>query len=374
LSWLAITRLINSAEDNTPVVDTSQPDTRNNTPRIEAVVVTSGLDHPWEVAFLPDNTMLFTERGGVISKLADGKKVVIEEPDDVVVRGEGGMMGLAVDPDYQSNRYIYACFNSSRSGLDIRVVRWRLNESATSASERTDIVTGMPAASSGRHSGCRIGFGLDRNLWIGTGDAARGGVSQDLSSLGGKILRVDRDGKGVDGNLGGQADPRIYSYGHRNTQGLAFYSSIQNGSYGVSVEHGSSVDDEVNPLVKGNFGWNPPLPYDESVPMTDTQKFPEAVKSIWNSGDPTIAPSDAAFLTGNEWGKWQDRLAMGVLKDQHLRLLELKPDGTTGEQLKVFDHAYGRIRAVTLGPDSVLYISTDNGAGQDQIVRLTPKL
>lgn len=366
--------LTQPSEDVAQVIDATKKSPANRTPALSNAVVVGGLDHPWEVAFLPDQTMIMTERGGDISKVADGKKTILYRPDDVHARGEGGMLGLAVDPEFITNRFIYTCFNSSLGGPDVRVARWKIDEKLTQLNDRRDIITGIPSAQSGRHSGCRIGFGSDKHLWVGTGDAAAAANPQDLKSLGGKILRIDRDGKGATDNLGGGADPRIFSYGHRNTQGLAFYSAPKNGSYGISAEHGSTLDDEVNSLIKGNFGWAPNLPYIENVPMTDTKRFPQAIKSIWSSGSPTIATGDADFLVGKEWGSWQGRLAVAVLKDKHLRILELKDDNTTGEQLRLFDQLFGRLRAVTMGPDNSLYVTTDNGSNSDFVLRITPDL
>lgn len=362
------------SKDKAPVVDTTKKSVMNQTPALETSVVLGGLDHPWDIAFLPDDTMLITERAGSISKVVEGRKTVLHYPEDVYARGEGGMLGLTVDPKFAVNRYIYTCFNSSLGGPDVRVVRWKVDDKVTVLSERTDIITGIPSASSGRHSGCRLGFGARGHLWVGTGDAALGGAAQDLQGLGGKILRVDRDGRPVSGNLGGDADPRIFSYGHRNTQGFAFYKAPKNGVYGVSVEHGSYRDDEVNLLVEGNFGWAPGISYIEKEPMTDLERFPDALKSVWSSGNPTIAPADADFLVGKKWGKWEGRLAMAVLKDRHLRLLELKKNNTTGEQLKVFDRLFGRLRAVTMHTDGSLYLTTDNGNNQDFVLRVTPDL
>lgn len=361
-------------DDPAPVVDTSKKSTADKTPALKTEVIAGVLDHPWEVAILPDATPLITERSGDISKIVKGKKTILAHPDDVYARGEGGMLGLTVDPAFQTNHYIYTCFNSSLGGLDIRVVRWKLDDKLTSLTDRKDIITGIPSAQSGRHSGCRLAFGPDDHLWVGTGDAAQGNNPQNLKNLGGKILRTDREGKGVDGNLGGSADPRIYSYGHRNTQGLAFYTTPRGGSVGLSIEHGPDIDDEINPLVKGNFGWSPPPPYDERLPMTDLGRFPDAIKETWSSGDHTIAPSDADILVGEQWGKWQGYLAMGVLKEKHLRLLQIKSDGTIGEELRLFDREFGRIRAVAMATDGSLYLTTDNGANQDFVLKVTPEL
>lgn len=346
-------------------VTTTRPESQPSMPELTAERMIGGLDHPWDIDFLPDKTMIFTERSGALSRLVDGKKSLIESPADVAAAGEGGLMGLAVDPAFTENGYIYACFSSTRG--DVRVVRWKLDGAALSA--RADIVTGIPSADSGRHSGCQIAFGPDDNLWVGTGDAADETQPQDQRKLGGKILRVDRDGKPALNNPDGP-DQRVFSYGHRNTQALAFYPTLRDTSYGFSVEHGPDRDDEVNQLKPGNFGWKPGPGYDEAVPMTDTETFKDAVTSVWSSGTPTIAPSGAALLKGKMWDRVEGWLAVSVLKAKKLLLLNTT-NGTVSGEHSYFENDYGRLRAATLGPDGALYVSTDNGQ-DDAILRVTP--
>lgn len=199
---------------------------------------------------------------------------MLAAPAHVVRIAESGMLGLAVDPAFAANRYVYTCMSSNRSGTpDNRMVRWTLNTALTGVTARLDIVTGIPLnATSGIHSGCRPRFGPDGNLWIGTGDAANGPLAQSPSSLGGKVLRVTRDGFAPPGNLGPPFNPRVYNYGHRNVQGLAFRAD----GVGFTTEHGPDFDDELNVIVKGNYGWDPVPSYNQSVPMTDTAKFPNA--------------------------------------------------------------------------------------------------
>lgn len=252
------------------------------------------------------------------------------------------------------------------------MVRWKLSDDLTSMSDRNDIITGMPSNTSGRHSGCRLAFGADGYLWVGTGDAAQGTNPQDPKSLGGKILRVDRDGNPPErGNLDGNFDPRIYSYGHRNVQGLAMLLSPRNGIYGISVEHGTGKDDEVNVLAPGNFGWDPVPNYNESVAMTNTTKFPNAIPAIWSSGDPTVAPSGATFVYGERWRDWSGDLVLAILKDQRLKALELNDDLQVEKVTDLFVEKFGRLRAAVQGPDGNLYITTDNGE-DDKIIRITP--
>ncbi|MGH7196710.1 MAG: PQQ-dependent sugar dehydrogenase [Candidatus Saccharimonadales bacterium] len=340
------------------------------TPNLTTDVVLGGRDHVWDIAFLPTKEMIFTERKGTVSLFKDGAMRELMQISDVYARGEGGLMGLAVDSKFNENHFIYTCFNSSKGAPDVRVVRWRLSDDASRLEERKDIIIGMPSNKSGRHSGCQLEFGPDGFLWVGTGDSAQNSHSQNPKSLGGKILRVDRDGNAASGNQGGQFDDRIYSYGHRNTQGLAFFAQAKADALGVSVEHGSTVDDEVNLLKTGNFGWAPPASYNESgVPMTDKKRFPDAVEAIWSSGSPTQAPSSAAFLKGRHWKAWDGTLAIAMLKGQHLKILQLDNNANVTKEEKVLT-TFGRLRAVTQGPDGNLYISTDNGSGNDQIIRV----
>jgi glucose/arabinose dehydrogenase len=207
---------------------------------------------------------------------------------------------------------------------------------------------------------------------VGTGDAATGTNPQSLTSLGGKVLRIDTNGAAATGNpsLGPGADPRIWSFGHRNVQGLAFAPGTP-AWRGYSIEHGTDRDDEVDRLVPGNFGWDPVPGYDESRPMTDLGKFPSAVRASWSSGFPTIAPSGATFLTGSRWGSWNGALAVAVLKGAQLRVYFPQSDGAiTGTLVRLQDGV--RLRSAVQGPDGNLYVSTDARAGGDQIWKVVP--
>ena len=353
-----------------PAASASSPDslTAKAEPALTVGTVLGGLQNPWDMAFTPAGSILFTERTGPIKfRIVGGEVRQLARPADVVAQGEGGMMGVAIDPKFGTNRRVYTCFMSNKSGaLDVRVVRWTINSGVTALTNRTDIVTGIPV-SSGRHSGCRPRFGPDGRLWIGTGDAAVATNPQDPQSLGGKVLRVDTNGKGVAGNAPAPFDPRIYTYGHRNVQGLAFNADGQ----AFSIEHGTGRDDEVNRLYPGaNYGWDPrpasgPLFYDESRPMTDKTKFPNAITATWSSGNPTIAPSGGTFLSGSQWQSFQGCLAMAVLKDQHLRILCLNGAGTTvvSQTVKVTDQ--GRLRVAVINPSNKkLYLTTDANPGK----------
>lgn len=342
----------------------------NENVTFKAETVLAGLQNPWDIAFLPDGTLIFSERSGKLSKLVDGNKTVITAIDDVAARGEGGLMGLALDSNFEDNNYLYTCYNSTAG--DVRVVRRVLAADVGELSNKTTIVEGIPSNSSGRHSGCRLKSASDGVLWIGTGDAAQSSHPQDLQSLGGKILRVTRNGEAVEGNIE-NGDPRIFSYGHRNVQGIALFDEPVDGAYGYSIEHGPGVDDEINLLTAGNFGWDPLPPYNESVPMTDAGKFPEAIEAIWSSGSSTIAPSGAAIIRGEAWGRYSGALAMAVLKNQHLRILSFNSEDNhkLANEEPFFERDFGRIRSATMGPDGSLYLTTDNGT-DDKIIKVTP--
>ena len=261
----------------------------------------------------------------------------------------------------------------------MRVVRWVVNSSVTGLSNRTDIVTGINY-SSGRHAGCRPRFKPGTlQLYVGTGDAATGSFPQNPWSLAGKILRVDGNGVGIPGNPGGVYDPRIYSWGHRNVQGIAFQAGTGSG---LSVEHGTDVDDEVNWIVPGNFGWNPDNGaggYDESTPMTR----PGGIGAVWRSGDSltppsnpgvTIAPSGATFLSGRQWKGWNGAVAVAVLKDMQLRIMLPNSMGLIGGNNFVANlgGSVPRLRSAVEGPDGRLYIATDDDSPTGAIWRVTP--
>ena len=357
------------------------PAGRGPAPTLQITNVATGLTNPWDLGFTSgaDGTwMVYTERGGRISAkpTSGGASVVLAQLEwPFVSAGEGGLLGLAVDPEFASNRYVYACYTTVG---DVRLSRYRINSfSPGGLVFDAQVVTGMPVNPSGRHSGCRPRFRPATDppqLFVGTGDSASvGSIPQNLLSLGGKILCVLRDGAPCPGNPGVGTpgiDDRIHSWGHRNTQGIAFTA---NGG-GYSVEHGPGRDDEVNVLFTGDFGWDPDPPgpstaYDESQPMTR----PGAIGAAWSSGAPTIAPSGATMLQGPQWKGWNGALAMAVLKARELRVVFFDDFLGFSSIGSTFDmRGLGRLRTAVQGPDGNLYISTDNGSMNDVIVRVVP--
>ncbi|MGH9285385.1 MAG: PQQ-dependent sugar dehydrogenase, partial [Acidimicrobiales bacterium] len=340
-------------------------------PELSVSVAASGLTIPWDLGFTPDGTIIFTERPGRISAVVNGQPRLLTTVADVLVSGEGGLLGLAVDPAFASNRTIYACFNwTDGTNRDVRVGRWTVDGAYSSAAAAGVVIAGMPNLT-GRHTGCRPRFGPDGQLWIGTGDATVGTAPQDLGSLGGKVLRIDKNtGQAAPGNPFGTP---VWTYGHRNVQGLAF-RPVSGQAH--ATEHGTSRDDELNRLVAGaNYGWDPTPGYAELAPMTNLARFPDAVPAVWSSGpSPSLAPSGATFVRGARWGRLDGALAVAFLRGEQLRFFTLDAGGTSVLAEAMFlSGTFGRLRAAVEGPDGDLYVSTSNGGGQDRILRLTPR-
>jgi len=323
-----------------------------------------GFDRPWDLRFLPDGTPLVTERPGRLATVVDGKRVVVATVPDVVARGEGGLMGLALDPAFEDNRRIYLCFAAGAGGTvrEVRVVRYRLAESLDAITDGRPLVTGIPSRAGNRHLGCRLEVGPDDMLWITAGDAVQPSAPQDSRSRAGKVLRATLSGAPAPDNPGGSWDPYVYTVGHRNVQGLAFRAS---DGAAFSVEHGTGCDDEINALSPGaNYGWDPVGPggrYAEDAPMT-SPSIAGATPAVWSSGCPTIAPSGAEFITGSQWGMWAGALAVAVLKDQELFLVGLAGDRVTDTRTEL-EGDLGRLRTVRNGPSGTLWLTEDASPG-----------
>jgi len=323
------------------------------------------------MAFLDGGTMFFTQRPGPVSvRLTNGTINPIVTPGDVAPAGEAGMMGLAVDPNFAANRFLYACYTATN---DNRVVRWEVNATLNGVVSPTPTVLVSGLAKANFHDGCRVRFGPDGKLWVTTGDGGVGTAPQDLNSLNGKVLRLNPDGSAPTDNPFFGATPgndRIYTFGHRNPQGIAFRPS--NGQ-AYNSEHGPDKNDEVNRLVAGgNGGWDPVPGYNQGVPMTDLAKFPNAMIPAWRSGDSgTVAPSGATFLSGTQWKAWDGALLVVFLKDSKARVMFLDGSGNVSFATRILENGV-RLRSAVQGPDGSLYIATDVGGGGGAIWKVTP--
>jgi glucose/arabinose dehydrogenase len=358
------------------------------TPKLRVEQVAGGLQHGWDIGFLPDGQVLVSQRPALfslISGTAPGATVTQVKADlsDVLVAGEGGLMGMVVHPDFEESREFTTCQTHTENGQphDVRLVTWRLAEDGQIATRLRELLTGLPLASSGRHSGCRPSIGPDGLLYVGTGDTAAAEIPQDRTSLGGKVLRLDlKTGEPAPDNPFADSADRneryVYTYGHRNIQGVA----VRPDSDQVfTAEHGPGQNDEVNLVVPGaNYGWDPSQGgtvggYDEGVPMTDLTRFPDAVAAKWQSGETTEAVCAATFLEGDQWGALNGALVVTALKGAKVLLLTLSEQGdvTSVSIPPEFDSTFGRLRAARTGPDGALYLTTTNGE-DDKLLKVTP--
>lgn len=341
-----------------------------------ATTVVEDLRIPWEMRFLPDGRLLITEREGRIVLADVGSGAVTEVGSiPVLARGEGGLMGLALDPDFPQTPNIYVSYTHSEGGASQnRVSRFLLDGLDTptpTLGGETILLDGVPAGSN--HNGSRVAFGPDGHLWVTTGDSGNGDLAQLMDSLAGKVLRMNRDGQPAPGNpFLDRPYPfsLIYTLGHRNPQGLAFHPVT-----GVAyvTEHGPSDNDEVNALrAGGNYGWP------ELRGVVDRPGFVDPLMT-WS---PTIAPAGALFYTGQLPGGPIGCLVFVTLKESDLRILipENAPDfAAIAEERILFDGEFGRLRALAQGPDGALYFGTSNfdgrgdpQAGDDRIIRVVP--
>lgn len=309
--------------------------------------VATGFDVPWGLVFLPDGSALLSERdtARILSVSADGGVTEVGQVEGVQPGGEGGLLGLAVAPD--SPEAVYAYFTAAE---DNRVVRMPYQGGALGAAEV--VIDGIPKA--GNHNGGRLAFGPDGKLYVSTGDASRPERAQDLDSLGGKILRLNPDGSiPADNPFDGSP---VFSYGHRNVQGLAF---DDDGNLWAS-EFGQNTWDELNLIQAGqNYGW----PVVEGVGGDD--RFVDPVAQ-WSTDE--ASPSGIAFV--------RDTVFMAALRGERLWQIPVQ-DGTAGSPADFAVGEFGRLRHAEVAPDGSLWVLTNNTArgtpreGDDRILRVT---
>ncbi|WP_276279753.1 PQQ-dependent sugar dehydrogenase [Halorussus caseinilyticus] len=335
-----------------------EPTTTTDQPTFRTETVTMELEVPWGAAFAPGGDLYLTERPGRVQRVAheNGRKEQVADlTDDVAARGEGGLLGLELDPDDPDIAYTYQTYESAE-GLANRVVRHRVSEGFARESVVFDDI---PAASI--HDGGRLAFGPEGALYVTTGDASRGSLARDRDSLAGKVLRLTPDGEPHPDNPFGNA---VFTYGHRNPQGLAWREGTLFGT-----EHGPSTDDEINVLRAGeNYGWP------ETMGPTDGDRFTDPIAAY----TPTIAPGSAAFYRG-PIDDWDGDFFFGTLAGTHLHRVRIDDENRVVAQQRLLDGRYGRLRTVFTGPDDHLYVTTSNRDGRgtpapqdDRVLRIQP--
>lgn len=335
----------------------------------EVVTVAEDLEVPWEIEFSPDGRIFFTERSGALRIIEDG--VLNPEPVTILDVGtvEGGLLGLALDPNFEQNNFLYLYYTYFEFPFTYnKVVRYTENNNILS--NELILVDKIPG--SVVHDGGRIKFGPDEKLYITTGDAGNANSAQDLNSLAGKILRINSDGSVPSDNP--FSDSLVFSYGHRNPQGLDWdpiTGKLVASEHGPSGERGFAHD-EINVIEPGkNYGW---------PKVVGGEHDPEFVDPILHTGDDTWAPSGATFYDSDNISEWENRFFVATLRGSHLRMLDLDIENNqivTSEAL--FSGTYGRLRDASMGPDGNLYLLTSNRDGRgspaendDRILKIIP--
>ena len=386
-------------------------------------------ESPWDMAFLKDGTMFFTEKckglsvrtpNGDVKKLlgVGGSSGFAKVKDDLFCDGQAGVQGVAIDPDFDSNRYVYL-YSSSRGanrtygGYNNILMRMKVGSSMADVSDIVEIINDFgykpkksnhPFGGPGAHNGGRVRFGPDGFIYVAIGDNHSGEGPQSPTQLRGKILRVDRDGKAAAGNKPPAGfDSRVFTYGHRNPQGIAFRPGT--GEVFVS-ENGPWHSDEVTKLENGgNGGWDPrdnvngrpacpdgycgyspnqmgALPPKERaafMPMTDLKAYPNAMKPAWNNNGLSQGMCGSVFLVGKQWKEWEGRMAVGYAgigihgtpTGNRIDILDISKDGKSAKREELLWPTFaGRFRHVSLDHQGNLYVA-DEASGM--IYKVTPQ-
>jgi glucose/arabinose dehydrogenase len=342
---------------------------------LEVRTVARGLVNPWALAFLPDGTMLVTERPGRMRIVTTEGQVSppLKGVPDVWASGQGGLLDVAADKSFAQNKTVYFCFaERADGGGRTAVARARLNDGKSRLDDVKIIFRQQGPLSSGNHYGCRIAQADDGNLFVTLGEHfSFRDQAQSLRNHLGKVIRIAPDGSVPPGNpFAGRADakPEIWSYGHRNAQGLAIHPVT--GEL-WETEHGPRGGDEVNLIEKGkNYGW-PVIGYgiDYSGARIHETSAKDGMEQPLKYWVPSIAPSGMAFYTGTLFPKWNSNLFTGALRSTMLVRLTLNGHAVTSEE-RLLQNLHERIRDVRQGPDGALWLLTDSSNGR--VLRVAP--
>ncbi len=347
--------------------------------RFKVERVARGLDHPWGLAFLPDGRMLVTERDrGTLRMVAAGggrPSAPLAGVPEIDPRGQGGLLDVAVHPDFSSNRLVYLSYSGPvrGQGNSTAVCRGRLNADATGLEDCTVIFRQNPIVRSGYHFGSRLVFDGAGHLFITTGD--RYGLADEAQNPGnhvGKLIRIRDDGSIPPDNPHATTSdwaPEVWSIGHRNVQGAALHPKL-----GVvyTVEHGARGGDEINRPEKGrNYGW-PVITYGidysgRSIGIGTAKEGMEQPLYYW---DPSIAPSGMTFYTGDAFPAWKGDMFVGALAGEALVRVAMDEAGNPAGEERLLTDRGSRIRDVRTGPDGAIYLLDDSDG---EIIRLVPR-
>jgi len=326
-------------------------------------VLTDQLSLPWELVWGPDNFIWMTEKRGVISRVdpATGIASPVFTIADVEVSSEGGLLGMVLHPQFESTPQVFVAYNYSNSGdYQEKIVRYTYNGTTL-----TDPQVLLDNLSGGNiHNGCRLAISEDLKLYISTGDAADDTNAQDTGRLNGKILRINLDGSIPDDNP--YPSSAIWSFGHRNPQGLVFAVGKL-----YSSEHGPDTDDEINIIGKGaNYGWPTVRGFCDKPEESDFCAQNEVTEPI-KAWTPTIAPSGIDYYNAEGIPQFKNSLLVAILKGSKLLQLKLSEDGSSIVQENEFlSDKYGRLRDICISPQGNIYVCTSNGS-DDKIIELT---
>jgi aldose sugar dehydrogenase len=324
-------------------------------------VLTQNLSFPWEIIWGPDNMIWMTERGGKISKVnpVDGSVTPLITIADVRSQGEGGLLGMVLHPDFNTTPHVFVAYNYDNGDYREKIVRYTYN--GTTLTNPQTILDNIDAA--GIHNGCRLLI-LNQKLYITTGDAANQSLPQNTSSRNGKILRLNLDGS-IPADNPFPGNP-VWSYGHRNAQGLVFANNIL-----YSSEHGPDTDDEINIIEKGkNFGWPDVKGYCNGSSESSFCAV-NNVKEPIQAWTPTVAACGLDYYDHDLIPAWKNSLLMCTLRGSRLIHLQLNDarNAVTASSDYLIDQ-YGRLRDICISPDGKVYICTGNG-NNDKIVEIT---
>ncbi len=334
-------------------------------------IVVSDLVIPWGFVFLPDESMLITEKHGVLTHFKNGKKTFVKGLPDIKALGQGGLMDVELHPDYKTNGWIYLSFASADgegSGANTAIMRCKLENNTLI--EKQMLYKATPNSTRGQHFGSRIEFDNNGYLFFSIGERGQRDINpQNINRDGGKIYRLHDDGRiPVDNPFvkDRYSKKAIYSYGHRNPQGMALHP--ETGALWTH-EHGPRGGDEINIIAPGkNYGW-PLVSYGinySGTIFTDNTELPGMEQPI-HYWDPSIAPSGMAFITSDIYPNWKGNLLIGSLKFQYLNRCVLVNNKITKQEKLI--EGLGRVRSVKLGPDGYIYVGIENLG----IVKIIPK-